>query len=95
MALMITGVAIFVCLFSQSLWAFVAGDKVKLSVNPKLGPYTIENCQTEEAQTFCKLKEAGYSVNATFLKKHDPTVKLANSANADDGSAVSVQVMGR
>ena len=95
MSFLMAAVLVCVCLFSQSLWAFVAGDKVKLSVNPKLGPYTVEKCYLEDSQQVCKVKEAGYLVNSTYLRKHDASVKLATSKDADETSAVRIQVLGR
>lgn len=95
MALLITGVTISLCLFCGTAWAFVAGDKVRISLNPKLGPFTIEKCSEESSQKICKLKEAGYFVNTTLLKKYDPKNFQVSGVNDESGAAVGVQVMGR
>jgi hypothetical protein len=94
-ALFFTGVAVVIFFISQTTMAFVAGDKVRLSMNPKLGPFTLEKCYLEDSQQVCKLKEAGYMVNATYLRAHDPKKPVAIQGEAGPSSTVSVQVINR
>ncbi|KYG64030.1 hypothetical protein AZI86_14580 [Bdellovibrio bacteriovorus] len=95
MALAITSAVILIFLVSQSALAFVKGDKVRLTMSPKLGPFTVESCQTEDSQKICKLKEARYFVSALYLRKSDEAAKVAKEASVEETSGVRVQVMGR
>lgn len=95
-ALMITGVgiSISILLLSSGAMAFVAGDKVKLAMNSKMGPFTVEKCEDQNSQNVCKLKELGYFVESALLKKHDAkNLKMADAK--DEDSTVGVQMMGR
>lgn len=94
MALAITSAVILIFLISQSALAFVKGDKVRLTMSPKLGPFTVESCKTEDSQNICKLKEAGYSVSAAYLRKNT-TQQLAKDEASGEASGVRLQVIGR
>jgi hypothetical protein len=89
-----TRAAFFILFVSQSALALVHGDKVQITLNPKLGPFTLESCQNKGSDKICKLKETSFTVNSIYLRKADASSKIMAKGD-DDSSAVKIQVMGQ
>ena len=89
----ITGTAIAILILSTSAMAFVKGDKVLLTVNKKLGPVTVESCETKDEQNSCKIKELGYMVNSMYLKKFVASGNRGSATVAKEDEDSSVRLI--